>query len=250
MKNIIILGLIFNIAFANISKEQLNEYLKVSVGGAFFSTIHFNLLVKFAQKGLDKSALKKIANDEKYVRLYAYKFMKFSKNEYIELTKFYKSEVGKKYVKSIYDISKIDKNNYQELYLQTKCTEEKKAIIEQINKKLNILNLKLEFSKKYFSEINAHRPKNFQKSIYEIEINELNYKEKLIQHEKILSCLQYKNFTVEELSKINDYASTKIFKEEIQLIYEGLGKYIKVLFEDIEEPLAKYYKEIQSIPRL
>jgi len=230
--NFITIILVFNIAFADIPKDKIYNYLKISAGGAFFSSYHFNTIVKLAREGFDKESLKKIANDEKYIEVYTDKFLKLSDVDYHQIMTFYKTEVGKKYTQAIFNLAKIEKDNYTLLYEKDKCSHEKQVIINNINKKLNTLEHKLNFIKKYQFEINLIN--NLKKSIYKQEINKFNNKSKLLQREKILSCLLYKDFTIKELQYIYDYVSTNAGQYENQLFYEGFDSYIRVFFDDIK----------------
>lgn len=233
------MGLLFinssNIAFADISKDQLYDYLKVSIVGDFFSSYHFDTLIKLAEQGLDKTSLKKMAHNEKYIKLYAHNFMELNESEYTQLMKFYNTEVGKKYKKSMLSMSKINKTNYKPLYEINKCAKEKQALINSINKKLNILQYKQNFATKYLYIINSILINKLEKSIYDSEIKEIKYSDKLMENEKIFSCILYKDFTLNDLNKMYSYASTNAIQKETQLMYEGFDNYISVFFEDIEK---------------
>lgn len=227
---------------ADISRDKLYTYLDISVGGAMFLSYHSDTIIKFARKGLDKESLKKMLDDEKYLNLYTSDFIKLNNVYYDEIIKFYKTDVGKKYTKSMYNMSKIDKHEIKRLYSQNKCSNNKQMLIAKIRNELNLIDFKMEFAKKSFDNINTLQSNDLKKSIYEMEISKSTYKAKLIQREKIMSCIRYENFTLKELKEVYKYASTEVGKYEVKLMYEGFARYLKVFLEDIRS-IQKNTKE-------
>jgi len=234
VRMLIVITFFSHTVYADISKEKLYTYLDISQGGAMFLSYHFDTLLKFSKKGYDKKSLKKMASDDKYLNLYTSEFVKLNDTYYNKIIEFYKTNVGKKYAKVIYDMAKINKNRFKELYKQNKCADDKQILIGKISKELNLINLKMASAKKSFYAINAIQPNHLKKSIYEMEIYESTYKSKLIQREKMISCIMYKNFTLKELKEVYMYASSEIGKHEAKLMYEGFGEYIKVFLQDIK----------------
>lgn len=233
IKIFVVLNILISTIYADISKEKLHNYLDVSVGGAMFLSYHFDTIVKFSKMGLNKKALKKMIDDEKYLNLYTSEFVKMNDSDYIGMMSFYNTDVGKKYTENIYNIAKIDKNEFKKLYEHKKCTSNQKRLIEKIEKNLDTLKLRMQFKKNTMHQINSVKPKYLRKSIYEIEILESEMGTEFIKNQEMISCLMYQDFSIPELKEIYKYASSDVGKHETKLIYDGFTRYFKVFISDI-----------------
>lgn len=221
-----------NILHAEISKEQLYKYLEISVGGAMFFPYHHDILVRFAEQGLDKEFLKGMVDDEKYLNLYTSDFSKLNDKEYNKMVEFYKTDVGRKYAKSVYDMAKIDRKKIKKLYEQNKCSNNKQALINKIEKELNLVKYKNESRKETIDPMFSLHPNSKEKSRYETQL--YNYEgSELANYDMMISCILFKDFTLEELNKIYDYASSEVGRLEIELAYKGFSRYIMVFMADI-----------------
>lgn len=231
----IIISLLSIISNADISEDKLHDYLKVSSGGAMFLSYHSDTLIKFARKGYDKKTLKGMLDDDKYLNLFASEVVLLNDFHYDNIIEFYSTDVGKKYTKSMYVMAKINQNKIKELFSQYKCSNDKQKFISKIGDALNLIELRMSSIKESLHELNSLQPNNLKKSIYGMEILESTHESKLVKHEKIMSCIRYKDFTLKELKELYIYASSESGKYEAELMYRGFGRYLKVFMSDLKK---------------
>jgi len=233
MKIIIILVLLkffTNITYADISQNKLDNYLDISVGGAIFLAHHLHTGVMLSKEGIDIKHVAKMITNNKYQRIYSKEFFKDDEVYYNEIIDFYNTNVGKKLTKIVYNISEININKLEKLYKDNNITEKKRKIILKLENRFHLVELKMNFTKKYFQEKEKN---NLNKMIYRMVSFNNSYSSNLIKYQKIIAYTMYKDFTLEELNKIWQFITSKAGRYEIKLISIGFNKYINLFIKDI-----------------
>lgn len=233
IKLLIIINLLSNILYAELSKEKIYQYIDLSAGGVMYSSYYFQLLNKF-------NYTPSMEDSEKYLYLY---FDKLDLLHYEDIITFYSSKVGIKYKKviadmydeyNLYDMAKNTKEIFKILHPSKKqCTQNRQKIIDDIEKNLNFMEIRLSFYIKTLYLINHFSTKK-KKPIMD-DLNVIIDKKKIdfFEYHKIFSCVAYEDFLTEELEYLAKYSTSETAKYEVTLINEGFSSFIKIFIRDL-----------------
>ena len=232
IKIIILIVTLSSFSFANLSKEQLLEFSKISWGIKNFKlyqdkryTHLFNIFnIDKNTTNLElKRQIKKYAYCSESVRAFLDEFSKLTNEEYTEIISFYQTDVGKKLNQAYIGFNpKILNKIYKKSENQKRVSQERISLIMLIFTNLNLINLQSYYevdrlmTEKIFDKKN---PKYTDKLIIKHADNSRSILKKNIKEYGIVF---FKNFTIHELKKVLIYSKSKGGKRELDLFYRGL----------------------------
>ena len=262
LKIILLLSLVTPKLFADITQEQLDEYMKISRGGQVLDYYKRNIVKGFARRVEIKhrdvvmNQLTTILNNKEVLEKFNKNFKDLNETIYYEIMKFYNTEEGKKSVKSTTNFSTINKKEMEDILRKCKInhtkdclknidlsflntlSKSKKILLKKVTHQFDVIKIKRVFSKQSMLSMNLIYKKEYQYSNEFIERystrDDLDYNETTSK----ISYFVFKNFSEDELIKIVAYALSDAGEEEYKLIEEGIISYTN---EAIKEILLFYY---------
>ena len=256
-KLIIILIILFSThATADITQKELDDYMAVSRGGAYFEYFQEKILYTCLEKyDLDleltpSSVLKSIRkelNNKKYIAQYTKKFKKLDTDTYYHIMKFYGTMVGKKYAEMTKKVTDVQKYKTRAHALESfRLSQEKSPysiqkieLIHQVMKKLDTVALFMEYSIEMAIYKHYTLPMKYGTSDTKVklpnEIREMahNIQKTYIMHQELTDMILFQDFTEEELEEILKYASSNAGKLEYRLLVTGIFPYYSSIMNDI-----------------
>ncbi len=264
MKNILYKILLATILFSSVSAEisqnQVDEYMKVSRSGSFLQYLQddmFYRIVDIYKVDLNNTSnevvnrIKMELNSPTYVKKYTDKFKALSASEYATMIAFYHTPTGKKYAKIIEKDFKVDENSsraaliasFKKFLVKHPFSEEKKVLIEQIMKTLNIVDINIKTSEEFEIYIRHILPIKYKiycnkiKSVVAIKKNIKESYNYMKSWEEETNMIYFKDFSEEELKEVLEYTETNIAKVEYRLMMEARNSYYEEVMNDIMEDL-------------
>jgi len=262
-------------AYAELSKEQMKQYWENSRAEHMFlhekNNLERDILLAAQIKKEDvrqvlQDTIDTFINNPKYLEEYKSTFFSIDSSVYKELDKFYSTNVGKKYRKVFNSLNYMSMNDsrkkyraidnssnymteedirirYKELMKKNIISDEKMKLISNIDKELNLLEIKTDFKRsfmeyKYQTVYPEHNVTN--KSIDKFMTE---YKLGMKKYEAILMPVLYSDFSMDELKEILSMASSKILAIEVEYIYKAILEFTKLSYMD----LKKDYKRLAMI---
>ena len=239
-------------AHADLSKEHVEQYWKNSRAQYMFKHLEKNLerdLYKATRTKKEnasralQNAIDTFVNNPKYLKKYKDTFFSMDDSVYKKLSQFYNTTLGKKYRKigqhKDYRSYEYVKVKYEELMRYNPISKEKTKLISNIDKELNLIEIKLDFTRKLTV---------FQKQILypednvtDAQIDEymVKYKSAIEEYESMLMMILYSEFTMEELKEIFKQASSKILAIEVEYIYKAAHEFFKQSLADMKNNIEK-----------
>jgi len=232
IKKILIIFITMNtLAFAELSKEQLIQYSKVSWGVKKFKEIedakYDNLFIKL---GIDNniSNLKKIEEMKKFAychhasKAFLDEIRKLTNEEYNEIISFYQSDLGKKLSQEhlTFSHSKV-KSIYKTLKQGNQFSKEKKLLIQSITKQLNVIELKIQYEIRKLITKNFHETNQYYSEEY-LKRYANQHRPIVKEYEEQKNIVMFRDFSINELKKILEFSKTQGAKGEIELLFQGM----------------------------
>jgi len=257
LKVILLLSLVTPKLFADITQEQFNQYMKNSRGGYILNFYQNMLSLTMAEKlnilHLWKDVLD-ISQQDRFVKIYRENFMELNVNDYTEIIKFYKTNIGKKSINAIKNLKNMPEMNkirkqcknilnedcfkYIESNSFYHLSKRKKILLNKLAKKYDIQKITRELMYKSLVAMNSIYKNKYKYSTEFIKkyttYNNSNYDEIT----KNMTFLVFYHFTEEELETILNYGLSNAGQAEYILIEEGINKYTN---EFIRVMLKKFY---------
>ena len=255
MKNILYKILLATILFSSVSAEisqnQVDEYMKVSMGGALLKYLQNKLFyIALDTYKIDINGSKKISrlikenlNSEEYVTLFTKDIKEnLESYEYDEIMTFYKTDIGKKYAHAIeknfiFHKHKLDiqiHEEFNEFIKQSPFSETKQILIDEIAKELHTFKIGLKLSEEFEYARQKELHLIDKTDNYVIKKRTTKSYNNAKKWDKEVAMIQFKDFTENELNKVLCYASTKVAKKEYLLTAKGDNAYsIKVIHDMI-----------------
>jgi len=239
---------------AEITQAQLDKYMEVSRSGAFLKYLEnkmFYIALNIYDVNESKTQIKLIKNNINnvyYRSLYTEQLKEnLNNNEYIEIMKFYNTDVGKKYAHSteknfIFKKKKMDVEIHQDFksFLEKfPFSENKKILINQIRNALHTLDIsirsseKQEIYRKHTFPLKNNQSNDAVESIASIKARTVKSYQKMKQWDEEVSMIFFKDFTENELEEVLDYTSTEVAQKEYKLMVEGSNVYKIKILEDM-----------------
>lgn len=248
-KIVLILLLLLSFMRADLSNEQLEEFVVVSnakdIYDAVSDKLYKNMIGVVGGEASDSLAplniaIKDIVFNPKYKEIYLETFRKLEYAQYSKALQFYKTELGKKFKK----VKSYSYNNVQERevfiseFEKLEVTSEKKLLIHALIKNMGIEDMFLHVLKINF--IVEHNNNYSNDELEEL----IKRKHDFIESWSVLSAtLSFKNYSISELKKLNGYM-INTGGEVFRLGYIGHTRAYKLIMLDFLKKL-KYFFNIK-----
>jgi len=252
-KIIMTIVLLSSSSLGNLSKGQLLELAEMSwVLQSFRLTQDERYTHLFNKFNIDRNTtnleiiekIKKYAYCTESFNAFLDEISKLSTEEYTDIIAFYQTDVGKKLVKEILILDKTKVNQiYQKLEKNKKISEERVLLTISILKEFNQVNLQVDYElyklliEKIFDDKN---PKYSYKSLKKYKIKIKNILEKQLKQNSIVL---FKEFTINELKRVLQYAKTQSGKREWEVLFKGLKESNKYQIFSC----GKYYYKLENL---
>lgn len=245
--NLLLLLTLVNISiYANTTKEDVDDYLEVSRGGAVIKHLYrieykrgFPFIYGITIEKADKKLIEKYKSfifDPKYQNDFNKILGKLDDNSYTEIMAFYHTKLGKKYAKAFQDFYADD--TAENLLILIK--EEKKPLLNTRRKLITKINKVLNYNQLYrdvkkTSGIMLYHKEIKENKLYAMKkINQVmeDNTEYLKEYVAVSSEIIYRDFSDDELSQLLVYAKAYGYIE-MKYVYKALEEYIKHFYKDV-----------------
>jgi len=255
---ILLVTLLLSNVSAEISQSQVDEYMKVSRGGAFLQYLQddmFYRIVDIYKVDLNNTAkevfhrIKDELNNPDYVKKYTEKFKLLDSYGYPKMILFYDTPTGKKYANVIEKDFKLDQNSsraalsvsFKNFLVENPFSKEKKMLIHKITQNLNVVSVFVKTMEEFYIykkhtlplKYNIHNIKSIETIKKEIKKSHALNR----AHQEETDMIYFKDFSEEELKEVLKYTETDIAKLEYKLMMEARNSYYKEVMNDIMEDL-------------
>jgi len=249
MKQILYISiLMMSVLFGQSNSTLLDDYWKISRAKNMFYFFKQNIrkdvfrVLSIKEEDAQITLMHEVdllVNNPIYLKSYEKIFFSMNDEVIRKLNTFYRTEVGKRYSKIFIDAkykTREDiKREYKVMMKYHPISEEKRILITNIGEELNLLNLKVDWEKR-FTIYKAHKLSNnvritdatIEKYIKRFRIIEKEY-------ETMLMPVILQNFSQEELRMILRYASSKILAIEVEYIYNAAFEFSKLIYTDLKK---------------
>ena len=253
--------------YAELSKEQMKQYWESSRAEHMFlhekNNLKRDILLAAQIKKEDarqvlQDAIDIFINNPKYLEAYKSTFFSIDSSVYKELNKFYNTNVGKKYRKVFNALNYMSMNDsrkkyraidnssnymteedirtrYKELMKKNIISNEKMKLISNIDKELNLLDIKTDFKRSFIEY--KYQTVYPEDNVTNESIDKfmIEYKLGMEKYEVILMTVLYSDFSIDELKEILSMASSKILTIEAEYIYKAILEFTKLAYMDLKK---------------
>ncbi len=246
-------------AWADISEEQLANYMKVSGADAVLNNaqeqIVHSIKIKSKVKGkvLPKkelnellSVIKKQENLEKWTN----KIKSLDEKEYAQIIKFYNTKLGQKQANLGRNLNVEKMQKEMKTFSKKASSKERKLLISELIK-LSQSNELIEKKMKIIMELNLNEiPKNMQEKAKEKMNAQLAQLNPIIKKQvKMMNTYIYKDFSDEELKRLVNYYKTSPAQAETKAMNSGSIEYAKAVVSEVIQLSKKAKEKVKSIQK-
>ena len=240
------MGVIHTSIFAETTKEDVDNYLEISRGGAvvkdrflFRYKTYFSVMYGMDIKKADKRTIKKYKSfifKPKYEDIFYEAFTQLDDNTYFEIMEFYKTKLGKKYAQAFKELYAMDISKELMLSIMENkdslLLPEKRKLVTEINRVLySQLHIDLEKGIFVVGYNKKMENKKISKSTKEL-------KTLLDEYIEVFNEIAYRCFSDEELSQVLKYAKT-YGKIEMGFLHHALKLNIDYFKKDLDDFMEK-----------
>jgi len=239
-------------AWADISTEQLNTYLKASGTDVVLEQMQkqiassIEMQVKMSGQEISVDDLKMITDifsKKENVKQFTKGIKSLDEKDYKEILKFYNTTIGKKSVDLVKDMDTV--NNQQEIaeFSKKELSKERKNLITQLVD-ASMFDEKMERVTQVMMEATIDAmPEELQASLIENMDAQMAHMKPMMQEQVEKSTAYiYRDYSDAELKLLIAHYKTPSAEKETDAIIDGTGEYMKTVMSQMIQEVKKKYE--------
>ena len=236
-------------AWADISTEQLNTYMKASgadvVLGDMKKQISASIEMKAKMSGKeipadDLNMMVDIVSNKENLALFTKGIQKLDEKDYKEIIKFYKTKIGKKSADLVRNMDMATMQKEMPAFAKKELSKERKSLITQLVE-ASMSEKKMEkMSKVMMKATISSLPKEMQAGFEEkMEAQMAQMKPMMREQAIISSAYIYKDYSDADLKSLIAHYKTPSAQKETDAMIDGGAEYMKVVMVQMMEAMKK-----------
>jgi len=243
--SLLIIALLTITAWADISAEQLNTYMKVSGTDVYFENMQklVEMKAKMSRKEISSDVLKEIrtvVSSKENIEQFTKVIKSLDEKDYKELIEFYSTEVGQKSADIVRNFDELKMQKEMIKFSKKELSKERKRLfIELIDTTISEKNMEKAAKRKLEASVKS-LPKEMQEAFRKkMKAHQNQIKSKMRDEAIKGSVYIYRDFSDADLKQLIKHAKTSLSQREGDMILSARLNYFKAVKTQLIKVLKK-----------